>query len=187
MLGVILLAPNSSAQHAKDLSGVAITPPSSSWFVRVFPDGSVRATFGSLAQHQILMGPGSLDFGKLVDNTKNHLADLKITEGTQVSLLRLGESSHSSSYLKDDLFLRALLSSDPNAWRSDTPKLTNDVKPDGLTVQPISEEMRRILEKNPIFPKKTAEQAGTGKPATRPESKSEDGQKPHPESECRSR
>jgi hypothetical protein len=33
----------------------------------------------------------------------------------------------------------------------------------------------------------TAEQDGAGQPATRPESKSEDGDKPHPKSEGRSR
>jgi len=38
-----------------------------------------------------------------------------------------------------------------------------------------------------LIPKKEAEQAGTGQPATRPESKSEGSDKPQPEAEGRSR
>ena len=44
-------------------------------------------------------------------------------------------------------------------------------------------ELADILERS----KKEAEQAGTGQPATRSESESKDSQKPHPESEGRSR
>ena len=47
-----------------------------------------------------------------------------------------------------------------------------------------------MLESNEILiraNKKKAEQAGTGQPATRPESKSEGGDKPQPEAEGRSR
>jgi len=47
--------------------------------------------------------------------------------------------------------------------------------------------MAELIVKTPLFPKKTAEQAGTGQPATRPESKSEGGDKPQPEAEGRSR
>jgi hypothetical protein len=52
-------------QKADQLSGVAISPADHGWFIQVSPDGSVRASFGSLPQHQIQMQQGSVDFATL--------------------------------------------------------------------------------------------------------------------------
>ena len=57
-------------QKADQLSGVAISPADHGWFIQVSPDGSVRASFGSLPQHQIQMQQGSVDFATLVDDIK---------------------------------------------------------------------------------------------------------------------
>jgi hypothetical protein len=174
-------------QKADELSGVAISPPTHGWFIQVSPDGSVRASFGSLPEHQIQMQQGSVDFASLVDEIKKVMTEDVIAGGSQVALQRKGESSHRSQYLRDDQFLRNLFQSDPTAWRSIFPRLSKDMKPNGFHIEPVSEEMAKLMTRTPIFPKKTAEQAGTGQPATRPESKSEDSGKPQPEAEGRSR
>jgi len=174
-------------QKADQLSGVAISPGDHGWFIQVSPDGSVRASFGSLPEHQIQMQQGSVDFATLVDDIKKMMTEDVIPSGSQVALQRKGESSHRSRYLRDDQFLQRLFPSDPAAWKTIIPKLTKDMKPDGLHIAPISKEMAELMVKTPLFPKKTAEQAGTGQPATRPESKSEGGDKPQPEAEGRSR
>ena len=174
-------------QNADELSGVSISPPGHGWFVQISPDGSVRASFGSSPQHQIQMQQGSVDFVSLVEEIKKVMTEDVIAGGTQAALQRKGESSHRSQYLRDDQFLRSLFQSDPAAWNTIFPRLTKDMKPDGFHIAPISEEMAKLMTRAPIFPKKAAEQAGTGQTATRPESKSEGRDKPQPESEGRSR
>jgi hypothetical protein len=175
------------AQRADELSGVSISPPGHGWFVQISPDGSVRASFGSSPQHQIQMQKGSVNFSSLVEDIQKVMTEDVIPGGSQVALQRKGESSHRSRYLRDDQFLRRLFPSDPAAWKTIIPRLTKDMKPDGLHIAPITKEMADLMAKTPIFPKKTAEQAGTGQPATRPESKSEGSEKPQPEAEGRSR
>ena len=183
---MMAIAPT-QAEDADDLSGVSISPFGLSWFIQVSPDGSVRANYGSLPQHQIQMRQASIDFPKLIEEINNVITDEIIPGGTQVALMRRGEISSRSRYLREDEFIRKLFPSDPTVWKTILPKLTKDMKPDGLHIEPISKEMVDLLARNPIFPKKKAEQAGTGQPATRTESKPEGGDKPQPESEGRSR
>lgn len=175
------------AEDADDLSGVSISPFGLSWCIEVSPDGSVRANYGSLPQHQIQMRQASIDFPKLIEEINNVITDEIIPGGTQVVLMRRGETSHQSSYILEDEFLRNLFPSDPTVWKTILPKLTKDMKPDGLHIEPISKKMVDLLERNPIFPKKKAEQAGTVQSAIRPEPKLEGGDKPQPEAEGRSR
>ncbi|MDA9830934.1 hypothetical protein N9C66_06305 [Akkermansiaceae bacterium] len=65
-------------------------------------------------------------------------------------------------------------------------ELIAENSPQGLLIDfscpDISDEVSRLLKEQI-----QAEQAGAGQPATRPESKSEEGDKPQPESEGRSR
>lgn len=187
LVALFLAAGFVHAQRADELSGVAISPPNHAWFIQVRPDGSVHASYGSLPQHQIQMQQGSIDFASLVEEIKKVMIVDEIAEGTQVALQRKGESSHRSRYLSDDQFLRRLFPSDPAAWKTIIPKLTKDMKPDGLHITPISDEMADLIARTPIFQKKTAEQVGAGQPPTRSESDFEGGDKPQPESEERSR
>jgi hypothetical protein len=187
LASLVLVSGFVHAQKADELSGVAISPPNHGWFIQVSPDGSVCASFGSLPQHQIRMQHGSIDFVSLVDEIKKMMTADVISGGSQVALQRKGESSHRSQYLRDDQFLQRLFPSDPDAWKTIIPKLTKDMKPNGLHMAPISEEMAALMTKTPIFPEKTAEQAGTEQPATSPESEPEGDDKPQPEAEGFSR
>ena len=145
-------------QKTEELSGVSISPPGLCWFIQISPDGSVRASFGSLPQHQIQMQQGSIDFAKLVKEIKKSMTEDVIPGGSQAVLQRKGESSHRSRYLRDDQFLRRLFSGDLAAWKTIIPKLTKDMKSDGFHIAPISKEMADFMVKTPLFPKKTAEQ-----------------------------
>jgi hypothetical protein len=149
-------------QDVKELSGVSFSPPGLVWFIQVFPDGSVKATYGSLPQHQMQMKPGSIDFATLVEDSKGAMTDAKVEGGTQVAFMLQGESSHSSSYLVRDDFLRRAFPSTPSTWKRILPKIDKDMKPDGLHIEPISQEMEVILRQHPIFPKTKAEQDGAG-------------------------
>lgn len=165
---------------ADKLSGVAISPPNHGWLIQVSPDGSVRASFGSLPEHQIQMQQGSIDFSKLVEEIEKMMTDEIIPNGSQVALQRQGDSSHRARYLRDDQFLRRLFPSDPVAWKRIFPKVTKDMKSDGLYISPVSKQMADLMTKTPIFQKNTekkhgtepAGKDGTGQPATAPESKS---------------
>jgi hypothetical protein len=156
---LLVLVDLSHAQGANDLSGVSISPPGLVWFIQVFPDGSVRASYGSSPQHQIRMAPGSVDFSHLVERLKKEVIKESGDNGTQVAFMLRGATSHSSSYLANDDFLRELFPSNPDAWRRIIPKLTGDMKPDGLDISPVSDEMRELLHSHPIFPTKTPNNA----------------------------
>jgi hypothetical protein len=157
LASLILAAGFVHGQKADELSGVSISPPNHGWFIQVSPDGSVRASFGALPQHQIRMQQGSVDFASLVDEIKKMMTTEVISGGSQVALQHKGESSHRSRYLRDDQFLQRLFPSDPASWKTIIPQLTKDMKPDGLHIAPISKEMADLMIKTPIFPKKTAE------------------------------
>ena len=88
-----------------------------------------------------------------MDEIKKVMTVDVIAGGTQVVLQRKGETSHRSRYLSDDEFLRRLFPSDPAAWKTIIPKLTQDMKPDGLHIAPISDEMAKLLTRTPISPK----------------------------------
>jgi hypothetical protein len=164
LVSLFLAAGFVHAQRADELSGVAISPPNHGWFIQVRPDGSVHASFGSLPQHQMQMQQGSVDFVSLVEEIKKVMTEDVIAGGTQAALQRKGESSHRSQYLRDDQFLRSLFQSDPAAWKTIFPRLTQDMRPDGFHIAPISEEMAKLMTRTPIFPKKTAEQAAPHNP-----------------------
>jgi hypothetical protein len=149
-----------NSQAVKELSGVSISPHGLIWFVQVFPDGSVKASYGSLPQHQIQMLLGSVDFAALIERINEEATDRKVPRGTQVALMLRGESSHATKYLLQDDFLRRAFPSAPSAWKRILPKLNKDVKPDGFHIEPISKEMAAILRQHPIFPKTNAEQDG---------------------------
>lgn len=144
----------------EELSGVSISPPGLVWFIQVFPDGSVKASYGSLPQHQMQMKPGSVDFANLVEDVKGAMTGKKVEGGTQVALMLHGESSHTSRYLLHDDFLRKVFPSTPDTWKRILPRLTKDIKPARLQIAPISTEMEEVLEKHPIFPPTHAEQEG---------------------------
>jgi len=77
-------------------------------------------------------------------------------------------------------------------------EISRDLAPYGMVITEFGQEklsyeqvhgkrMIRAIFHVSVAPKKEAEQAGAGQPATRPESKSEGGHKPQPEAEGRSR
>jgi len=156
---LLLLVDLCHAQRASDLSGVSISPPGLAWFIQVFPDGSVRASYGSLPQNQIQMAPGSIDFSRLVERISKEITQEKVEEGTQASLMLSGVTSHTSAYLLHDEFLRELFPSNPDMWRIIIPKLNSDMQPDGLHISPLSDEMRNLLLRHPIYPTKTPNKA----------------------------
>lgn len=158
ILCVVWLPLSATATDTAQIVSIFIAPPVGDWFIEIQPDGMVKATYGSLPQHQIYLVPGSVDFAKVLSQLKSLVTDQKVAGGTQVAFMRRGEPSNTAAYIRDDQMLRSLIPSDPEAWQLVLPKLTGDMKADGPRIGPISAEMNGILLKHPIYGEPRAKQ-----------------------------
>lgn len=161
LLAVLVLIIATEAPAAppeeEELAVVSISLIPRGWWIRVFPDGRVTCAYGSLPHHQINMPPGSVDFATLATKLRALTVDETIKGAPQVSFRRKGERSVRSKYISSDILLRRLFPNEPTAWcvlRSST-----DAQGTKTYRQiPLSDEMRGLLLKKPIFPAKEAEQ-----------------------------
>ena len=104
------------------------------WFVDFFPDGSVRANYGSSGGDSASAPAGSVDFDELLVAARKLRVEKRPANETQIAI-HTGEETTTSFFISDDSLFRRTIES--LEWRNQ---------------QPLSDRFLDLLKKHPIFP-----------------------------------
>jgi hypothetical protein len=140
--------------NADSVTRIRIQPAGARWFITINLDGSVSADLGShfSPHYQMQMVPGTIDFPRLRALLLRSVASEPLSCGSKVWFSTANESLVIPNNLRDDTLLRYLFPNDRTAWKRVMPRLTKDLKPDGLEISEISAETASLLERFPIYP-----------------------------------
>ncbi|MEO0416593.1 MAG: hypothetical protein AAF226_16740, partial [Verrucomicrobiota bacterium] len=150
--------------HTEEEASLMILPPPhqqdgspSPWVIEVYADGQMRATYASTLADQMWRPKGSVDFENLIAKTKTLVAREPAASATRILILTLEMKDKALpakfSYLADDTFIRSILLSDSSIWYRPPEWHSILGSNHASDREPISEEMRQLLIKNPFYPK----------------------------------
>ena len=135
--GIVARAGAASAPAGEDAQVLQVTVLiGHGWIVDFYPDGRVHAQFGSLSGDGASVPAGSVRFDALLTAIGRLRVETRIDHGTQVAVLRAGETSVTAFYVSDDTLFRYLMTSLGDRWVQD----------------PGGARFHELLKQHPMYP-----------------------------------